>query len=94
MRSGLSSGLFQDGLMPRYIEFLTGQKTLQTYGEVLSLDEIKQKEAPELNRAIGIAPGEGLLVWEVQENLLRFSITLLFTIYNRRSRYSRSAITS
>ena len=97
MRSGLSSGSFQDGLTPRYIEFLTGQKTLKTYGEVLSLDEIRQKEAPELNRAICIAPGEGLLVWEVQEKLLRFSITLqvlLFTIYYRRSRYSRSAITS
>lgn len=97
MRSGLSSGSFQDGLMPRYIEFLTGQKTLKTYGEVLSLDEIRQKEASGLNRAIGIAPGEGLLVWEVQENLLRFSITLLvllFTIYYRRSIYSRSTITS
>lgn len=61
---------------------------------MMSLDEIRQREAPELNRAIGIPPGEGLLVCEVQETLLRFSITLLFTIYNRRSRYSRSAITS
>lgn len=64
MQLGLTSGIIRYGLMPRHIKVLTRERTLKTYGKVISLEGMKNDGAPELRHAISIAPGEGLLVLE------------------------------
>ena len=72
---GAYVGLASRAIIPDYLDgytmLLSGQKSISTYGQLLSWKE--NKSAFDLMRSgAGMQPGEGLLVLEVQLKLLRF----------------------
>lgn len=73
-------GQVSQAIIPDYLNgytmLLSGQKEPSTYGQLLSWDE--NLEAFDLmSSGVGIQPGEGLVVLEVQQKLLRFLVHIV-----------------
>jgi hypothetical protein len=72
-RVGCTSGVIVPGFINEYTMVLTGRKTRATYGQILSWDEHPDAFDMMLSGR-GAAPGEGLIVLEIQERLLKFLV--------------------
>jgi hypothetical protein len=78
---GLTSGAIVPSYLGSYTMLLTGETSPETYGRLLSWDD--DDNAWDLYTSqIGFQPGEGLLVMEIQDRLLRFLVQCAETIVN------------
>ena len=78
---GLTSGAIVPSYLGSYTMLLTGETSPETYGRLLSWDD--DDNAWDLYTSqIGFQPGEGLIVMEIQDRLLRFLVQCAETIVN------------
>jgi hypothetical protein len=78
---GLTSGAIVPPYLGSYTMLLTGETSPETYGRLLSWDD--DDNAWDLYTSqIGFQPGEGLIVMEIQDRLLRFLVQCAETIVN------------
>lgn len=66
---------FVSNYLQGYTMLLSGQKDASTYGQLISWDE-NDEAFDWMSSGVGIQPGEGLLVLESQQKLLRFLVQI------------------
>ena len=70
---GRTSTAIQPTYLSGYTMLLSGQTSPETYGKIIAWDKVS--DAFEMMMiGIGVQPGEGLLVLEIQEKILRFLV--------------------